>query len=156
MNSDSDYHIESEWRTGWNVFFWLTWIRMFYSQQRFVLLRRTQDLKPKSVMETTGVLGKSNSEQSSNSSLYVLFSSHVWGFEGRRVWHFRCKKRKLIFWRCHTVPKDPVTPAYCFQGRKWFRNTKTQERELRREPALHKNLKISCSSNCRVANIHKS
>lgn len=30
---------------------------MFYSQQRLVLLRRTQDLKPKLVTETAGILG---------------------------------------------------------------------------------------------------
>lgn len=126
---------------GWKLgsIFLILWMKMFYySQKRFVLLKRTQNLKTKLVMETTGILGRQTSEKSWYSSLYVLYSFHVWGLEGRQVWHFRCKKRKLIYCRWHSVPKVPVMPAHCFQARKWFHNAKAQEGELSREPALHK------------------
>lgn len=60
MNSDCDYHIESKSRSGGlEVGMRLSdFCELRCSiQQKFVLYSRTQDLKPKLVMETTGILG---------------------------------------------------------------------------------------------------
>lgn len=142
MNSDCEYHIESKSRTGGlEVGIHLS---DFVNENVLLFPEKVCPSQKNTKFENKISYGNnrnfrtSNSEKSWYSSLYVLYSFHVWGLEGRQVWHFRCKKRKLIYCRWHSVPKVPVMPAHCFQARKWFHNANAQEGELSREPALHK------------------
>lgn len=86
-------------------------MKMFYSLQRFVLLRRRQDLKVNIGMETRGILGS----QTVSTSDIVLYSCHVGGFEGKHMQHFEMQKKlEANLLKRHSYPKAPVMPVYCF------------------------------------------
>lgn len=72
MNSDCDDHLDLKSRSGrLEVQMHLSdLVKMFYSLQRFVLLRRRQGLKINLVMETRGILG-SQTVSSCNSTVLL-------------------------------------------------------------------------------------
>lgn len=67
---------------------------MFYSQMRFVLLRRTQDLKTKLIMETSGILG-SQTVNNPEKVAFTYCACHLRSFEGRHFYvTFEMQKRE--------------------------------------------------------------